>query len=295
MHSLYTYGPIREAELTGRLSGEEVKNELKNVETKWKAQNRFANFQNGETVRSNIPPEFVVATNMISVGIDVSRFNTIIMNSMPRNTAEYIQASSRVARNEYGLVLTVHHPFRARDMSHYEKFIEFHEKMYSYVEPISITPFTKKSVERYMGLYLATMIRHTTRFTERKSASDISSITENELSLIVLELTDYFERKKERFSNFNKLIKNILKQENANQIKQWIEDAINEWKEEANKIQSENKDFVFNNKSKRSIPPQEQLYVDIDEYEGNIHSKKWQIPMSLRVIEPKAAIKIYCM
>ncbi|MDD3689820.1 MAG: helicase-related protein, partial [Synergistaceae bacterium] len=293
MHSLYTYGPIREAELTGRLSEEEVKNELKNVETKWKAQNRFANFQNGETVRSNIPPEFVVATNMISVGIDVSRFNTIIMNSMPRNTAEYIQASSRVARNEYGLVLTVHHPFRARDMSHYEKFIEFHEKMYSYVEPISITPFTKKSVERYMGLYLATMIRHTTRFTERKSASDISSITENELSLIVLELTDYFERKKERFSNFNKLIKNILKQENANQIKQWIEDAINEWKEEANKIQSENKDFVFNNKSKRSIPPQEQLYVDIDEYEGNIHSKKWQIPMSLRVIEPEAAIKIY--
>ena len=65
---------------------------------------------------------------MISVGIDVSRFNTIIMNSMPRNTAEYIQASSRVARNSYGLVLTVHHPFRARDVSHYEKFIEFHEK-----------------------------------------------------------------------------------------------------------------------------------------------------------------------
>lgn len=293
MHSLYTYGPIREVELTGRLSGDEVKNELKNVETKWKAHNRFATLQNGETVRGSIPPEFVVATNMISVGIDVSRFNTIIMNSMPRNTAEYIQASSRVARNDYGLVLTVHHPFRARDMSHYEKFIEFHEKMYSYVEPISITPFTKKSVERYMGLYLATMIRHTTRFTERKSASDISSITENELSLIIAELTDYFEKKKDRFVNFNKLINNLLKQENANQIRQWIGKAINEWKEKSNKVQSENKDFVFNNKSNRSNPPQEQLYVDIDEYEGNIYSKKWQIPMSLRVIEPEAAIKIY--
>ncbi len=292
MHPLYTYGPIHEAELTGRLSGEEVKNELKSVETKWKAQSRLANLQDGQTIRGKVPPEFIVATNMISVGIDVSRFNTIIMNSMPRNTAEYIQASSRVARNDYGLVLTVHHPFRARDVSHYEKFIEFHEKMYSYVEPISITPFTKKSVERYMGLYLATMIRHTTRFMERTSASNISSITDNELLLIVSELTDYFGKRKERLTEFDRLISSLLKQENVNQIQSWIKEAFSEWKEESNKVLSENKTFVFNNKSVRTTPPQEQLYVDVEEYEGNIHSKKWQVPMSLRVIEPEAAIKI---
>lgn len=292
MHSIYTYGPIQESELTGRLSGEEVKNALKNVETKWHAKNRFANIQDSEMVRGKVPPEFVVATNMISVGIDVSRFNIIIMNSMPRNTAEYIQASSRVARNDYGIVLTVHHPFRARDISHYEKFIEFHEKMYSYVEPISITPFTQKAVERYMGLYLATMIRHTTRFTERVSASDISSIPETELSDIVSNLTKYFEDRKIRMSGYDNLISNLLKKENIVQIKSWIEEAFSEWKEESDKNLADNKTFVFNNKSARSTPPQEQLYVDIEEYEGNIHSKKWQVPMSLRVIEPEAAIKI---
>ncbi|MCX8532675.1 helicase-related protein [Chryseobacterium luquanense] len=292
MHSLYTYGPIQESELTGRLSGEEVKNELKSVETKWNAKKRFASNENNELSRGKVPPEFVVATNMISVGIDVSRFNTIIMNSMPRNTAEYIQASSRVARNDYGLVLTVHHPFRARDISHYEKFIEFHEKMYSYVEPISITPFTQKAVERYMGLYLATMIRHTTRFTERRSASDISSISENELSNIVSDLMTYFERRKIRMSTYNNLISNLLRQENIVHIKSWIEEAFSEWKEESNKNLTNKKIFVFNNKSAKSTPSQEQLYVDIDEYEGNIHSKKWQVPMSLRVIEPEAAIKI---
>lgn len=292
MHSLYTYGPIQESELTGRLSGEEVKNELKSVETKWEAKKRFANLEEGELVRGKIPPEFGVATNMISVGIDVSRFNTIIMNSMPRNTAEYIQASSRVARNDYGLVLTVHHPFRARDISHYEKFIEFHEKMYSYVEPISITPFTQKAVERYMGLYLATMLRHKTRFTERLSASDISTISEVELSDIISELTNYFEERKIRMSTYDKLISNLLKNENVEHIKRWIQEAFSEWKEESNKTLGDNKTFVFNNKSARSTPPQEQLYVDIEEYEGNIHSKKWQVPMSLRVIEPEAAIKI---
>jgi hypothetical protein len=292
MHSLYTYGPIQETELTGRLSGEEVKNELKSVETKWEAKKRFANSENNELARGKVPPEFVVATNMISVGIDVSRFNTIIMNSMPRNTAEYIQASSRVARNDYGLVLTVHHPFRARDISHYEKFIEFHEKMYSYVEPISITPFTQKAVERYMGLYLATMLRHRTRFTERLSASDISTISEAELSEIIYEMTQYFEGRKVRMNTYDTLISNLFKNENIEQIKRWIQEAFSEWKEESNKILANNKTFVFNNKSARSTPPQEQLYVDIEEYEGNIHSKKWQVPMSLRVIEPEAAIKI---
>jgi hypothetical protein len=292
MHSIYTYGPIQETELTGRLSGEEVKNALKSVESKWIAKNRFANIQDGELIKGKALPEFVVATNMISVEIDVSRFNTIIMNSMPRNTAEYIQASSRVARNDYGLVITVHHPFRARDISHYEKFIEFHEKMYSYVEPISITPFTQKAVERYMGLYLATMIRHTTRFTERVSANEISSITEIELEAIINVLTSYFEDRKIRMSKYGNSIENLLKDANIKHIKKWIEGAFLEWKNESDKNLADNKSFVFNNKSTRSTPPQEQLYVDIEEYEGHIHSKKWQVPMSLRVIEPEAAIKI---
>ena len=294
MHSIYTYGPIEECELTGRLSGEEVKNELKSVETEWKAKNRFANIQDNELKTGKVPPEFVVATNMISVGIDVSRFNTIIMNSMPRNTAEYIQASSRVARNNYGLVLTVHHPFRARDISHYEEFIKFHEKMYSYVEPISITPFTQKAVERYMGLYLATMIRHTTRFTERLSANEISTISEIEIETIIRRLTQYFEKRKDKMANqFSGAILNLLKSDNVEQIQGWIQSAFDDWKNLSNEL-DDTTDLVFNKKKNglNQTRKQEQLYVDIEEYEGNIHSEKWQVPMSLRVIEPEASIKI---
>lgn len=288
MHALYTYGPIQEAELTGRLSGEEVKNELKNVESKWKPDYRFAHIENETITRGKVPPEFVVATNMISVGIDVSRFNTIIMNSMPRNTAEYIQASSRVARNDYGLVLTVHHPFRARDISHYEKFIEFHEKMYSYVEPISITPFTKKAIERYLGLYLATMIRHTrNEFTNRNTANAINNLTDDEIKELINDLMSYFELKKTKLDSFDSLIQNLLKYENLNQIKEWLEIALDKWKVLENGLDDQT-ELVFT----RARNNQKQLYVDIDAYEGTIHSKKWQVPMSLRVIEPEAAIKI---
>jgi len=288
MNALYTYGPIQEAELTGRLSGEEVKNELKNVESEWKPENRFAHIENQTISKGKVPPEFVVATNMISVGIDVSRFNTIIMNSMPRNTAEYIQASSRVARNDYGLVLTVHHPFRARDISHYEKFIEFHEKMYSYVEPISITPFTKKAIERYLGLYLATMIRHTrNEFTNRNTANAINNLTDNDIYELINELISYFELKKTKLDSFDSLIQNLFKEENLNQIKIWLTEALNEWKNRETELDDQT-ELVFT----RARNNQKQLYVDIDAYEGSIHSKKWQVPMSLRVIEPEAAIKI---
>lgn len=294
MHALYTYGPIQEAELTGRLSGEEVKTELKNVESKWESLNRFARTENSEIVSGKVPPEFVVATNMISVGIDVSRFNTIIMNSMPRNTAEYIQASSRVARDKEGLVITVHHPFRARDISHYEKFIEFHEKMYSYVEPISITPFTKKAIERYLGLYLATMVRHTRNdFVGRNSASQISALSDEQVTILINNLVQEFEFKKSSLNEFDSLVQNLLKDENISQIRVWIKEAIEEWKNLDDGLDSQT-DLVFTRATNRANQQrrQEQLYVDIEAYEGTIHSKKWQVPMSLRVIEPEAAIKI---
>jgi hypothetical protein len=293
MHALYTYS-INKAELTGRLSGDEVKNELTNVSTKWNPKKRFAYESNGEIVSGHTPPDFVVATNMISVGIDVSRFNLIIMNSMPRNIAEYIQASSRVARDSYGLVLTVHHPFRARDMSHYEKYIEFHEKMYSYVEPISITPFTKKSIERYLGLYVATILRHTTGFVDRKSAAGILSMNDEALDRLIAQIYYYFEKRKVHLHNYqiSDLVKNLLRDDNVENIKRWVEGSINDWRELANITLSENKVLVFNNKSRMGTHQQEQLYVEIDEYEGNIHSDKWQVPMSLRVIEPEAALKI---
>lgn len=294
MHGIYTYSIIG-GELTGRLSGEEVKRELDRVSSKWNPVKRFAHAdEEGRAYSGTTPPDFVVATNMISVGIDVSRFNTIIMNSMPRNIAEYIQASSRVARDDLGMVLTVHHPFRARDMSHYEKFIEFHEKMYSYVEPISITPFTRKAVSRYLGLYMATFLRHRTGFINRNMAINILKLDQPQIRDFVKQFTSYFELRFQRMKtkDLPDLLKNLLHEDDLKNIEVWIEDAIDEWMSYAESARADSVDLVFNNKAARSKRPQEQLYVEIDEYDANIHSEKWQIPQSLRVIEPEAAIKI---
>lgn len=291
-----------EAELTGRLSGEEVKKELARIESNW-TPNRFPikklDTEGNEVLNDkgeviiqrnyNVIPEFVVATNMISVGLDVSRFNTIIMNSMPRNTAEYIQASSRVARNDLGLVLTVHHPFRARDLSHYEKFIEFHEKMYSYVEPISITPFTKKAVDKFMPLYVATIVRHLIKeFANRNSARDI---TEDKVENIVNRCVYYFESRQYRLENqTDQTINKLLSSTDLDYIKEWIVTAVKDWL--YGKNTSEGLNLVFKNANTGNADGEVNLYSPINNLNIKRYQEKWQVAMSLRNIEPTAVIHI---
>ena len=280
-----------EAELTGRLSGEEVKKELARIETNWNP-GRFPVDEEGYIKRQyNLVPEFVVATNMISVGLDVSRFNTIVMNSMPRNTAEYIQASSRVARNDLGLVLTIHHPFRARDISHYEKFIEFHEKMYSYVEPISITPFTKKAIDKFMPLYLATIIRHfNENFANRNNANDI---TQENVVAIAQRCIEYFENRQNRLAKHpEEAIQDLLSETDLNYVREWITAAIRSWLKGKEKSNADNLNLVFKNANIGRADGEADLYSPLNNLNIKDYQRKWQVAMSLRNIEPAAVIHI---
>ena len=104
----------------------------------------------------------VLATNMVSVGLDVARLALMIVNGQPLTTAEYIQATSRVGRGEVpGLIFANYYRHQARSLSHYESFRPYHESFYRFVEPSSVTPFTHQVRSRALHAALVIALRHT--------------------------------------------------------------------------------------------------------------------------------------
>lgn len=103
----------------------------------------------------------VLATNMISVGLDVERLALMIINGQPLTTAEYIQASSRVGRSWVpGIVFANYYRDQARSLSHYESFRPYHEAFYRFVEPTSVTPYTHQARSRALHAALVIVMRH---------------------------------------------------------------------------------------------------------------------------------------
>lgn len=105
------------------------------------------------------PLDVLLATNMISVGVDVPRLGLMVVAGQPKTTAEYIQASSRVGRKHPGLVCTVFNWARPRDLSHYESFEHYHATFYKHVEALSVTPFSAGATARGLAALLVSLIR----------------------------------------------------------------------------------------------------------------------------------------
>lgn len=103
----------------------------------------------------------LTATSTISHGVDVERLNCLTFFGMPRQTAEYIQTSSRVGRDHPGLVLVCFNPARERDQSHYHFFRKYHEYLDRLVEPVPINRWSKFSIRRTLpGLFMALLLNH---------------------------------------------------------------------------------------------------------------------------------------
>jgi hypothetical protein len=106
------------------------------------------------------PPDAVLASNMISVGVDVPRLGVMAVAGQPKSTAEYIQATSRVGRGLPGLVVTLYNFGRPRDLSHFEHFFAYHAALYRSVEATSVTPWAPRARDKALHAVLAAAVRH---------------------------------------------------------------------------------------------------------------------------------------
>ena len=246
----------RSRELTSRIDSSKIKKTLSQLETNFAL----------EEINGNLYPtrdlvDLVLATNMLSVGIDIARLNVMQINGMPRNTSEYIQASSRVGRKDKGLVIPLFDSNRARDKSHFENFLTFHQSLYKQIEPLSITPFTENTIEKMISSLLISYIRH------KKG---------------LYKNIDIAKFKKEDATELKELLKNRFP-ENPN-IKlaiNKIDDLANDWIE---KIDQENPYKQYSGE-KNALLTRPGL-------KAAIKDSKWVVMQSMRDIDSSSYIRI---
>ena len=138
-------------ELSSRISSSKIPEELNKL-----------NIKLGGDPWSGEPVDAVLASNMISVGVDVPRLGLMVVNGQPKSTAEYIQATSRVGRGIPGLVCTVLNFGRPRDLAHFEHFQNYHAALYRSVEATSVTPWAPRARDKALHAILIAALRQLT-------------------------------------------------------------------------------------------------------------------------------------
>lgn len=211
-------------ELTSRVSTTELNETLDKLE---KIEYSIANMD-AKRYASSV----LLATNMISVGIDVARLNVMLMVGQPKLTSEYIQASSRVGRSYPGVVFVQYDATKSRDRSHYERFRSYHESFYRYVEPTGATPFSKPARERALHAVLTAMMRQKAGFSEDKDAINF----DNEYYAEIIREIEKFVI--ERISDIDSRADGQAKND-VEEVRTEIHDFFNTWQNYVNDCNEE--------------------------------------------------------
>lgn len=214
------------AELTSRVSSNTINNTLKDLEIEYSKENREA---------KKYAIDVLLASNMISVGVDISRLNLMMVLEQPKLTSEYIQATSRVGRENPGIIFTLYNPTRSRDKSYYEMFYDYHQSFYKYVEPTSVTPFSEPARERMLHSVFIALIRHKAGLSSEKAAGKFNSISKD----VIEKYRDKIIERAEKVLNLSESDKEIQN------IKQEIDLVCRDWKE---KIDESNGNVKYSEK-----------------------------------------------
>lgn len=220
------------------------------------------------------PIDLLLATNMISVGMDVDRLGLMVVSGQPKTTSEYIQATSRVGRptDSAGIVVTLYNWTRPRDRSHYERFVAYHRAFYKYVEATSVTPFSARARDRALRAVLVSLARLALpQFAENDS---VRAIQDGKLQEAVRHLMGVIESRVK-----------AIDPEEAGQTLEQLEAILNEWLNSAE-------------------TPADQLYWDLFKpglrrkamlrpaEEDKVSRGFWSTPNSMRDVEPPSPVRL---
>jgi hypothetical protein len=175
---------FRYQEVTSRMNSDKIAGLLKEldsgIENKEALDRQSKNFL-----------DVAIATNMISVGLDIDRLGLMCVMGQPKQSAEYIQATSRIGRKYPGLVVTVYNPYRPRDLSHYENFRGYHSQIYRFVEGTTVTPFSARARDRVLhALFVALARLEIKDLAANSAAANINDIPKSQIDAVISQITE---------------------------------------------------------------------------------------------------------
>ena len=224
-----------------------------------------------------------IATNMISVGLDIQRLGLMLVYGQPKTHSEYIQATSRVGRDDRrpGLVVTLYNIHKPRDRSHYERFRHYHETFYRSVEVSSVTPFAARALDRGFAGALVALARHA-----RSEMTPPEGVEEVEADRAALErlLLDVFGSRihEQPFAD------DTERADRLRSIRNRVGDLFDSW---ITICDGYRRDGVPMQYQRYEVPTRKPLLRDmLDTDFESPHHKKFRTNRSLRDVEPQVNV-----
>lgn len=251
-------------ELSSRVSSREIPEYLSRL-------NKSLEMEDPYTAQ---PPDAVLASNMISVGVDVPRLGVMAVAGQPKSTAEYIQATSRVGRGIPGLVVTLYNFGRPRDLSHFEHFLAYHAALYRGVEATSVTPWAPRARDKALHAVLAAMVRH----VDPGMVDDEDAIRFDPSSTLVGEFLEYLARRARQASEGLE----------EDETREDLEHIVETWRRRADEARATNRRLLY---WERRVPfrPAAPHLMRSAEQMKEAGSNAWSTPNSMREVEPSTA------